>query len=379
MSCAPHPGVGEASLPPATVPCAVLDRGAIPASQSRRVRDANRESRSLSCRPVLALALVMAWLVGAPEGGVPRLRLELIVAPELTGRCGGPRDLEARIAERLGTDPFGARPTEAELVLWVEVDHDPSGLRATVDLIGSASGESSGARALSSAACAELFDAIAVSVAVRLDPLGTALSEPAATTTTTTTTTATPLVAAAASDSAPDAWTLAAHLAPWGSLGATPELSLGLRAGVTLDHATLRLGVEGRYDLATEARVARQSGVEVALLAVHALGCILPRPWFGCAAVVAGAHRATGQGLEDAQAITTPYVGAGLRGGVDVPLGAGLSLRPEVEVQLALTRTTLRVSDAPAWVSSDVSAGLGVAIVYALGRSRDAGSNEEVR
>ncbi|MBI4822283.1 MAG: hypothetical protein HY791_38845 [Deltaproteobacteria bacterium] len=328
----------------------------------------------------LRLGILVAGIALADPAlaeNIPSLELELTTSPGAARTCEPRSVLESKVAERLGRNPFSV-PAERRVSVRLEALGDTHSARiAVIDL---ETHEVLGERELTSVDCQELFDAIALSIGLIFDPLGKGSQPPGQPDSPPTSAPdpdparsvePTALAAPAGTDPASPSGTqaideLSVSVGPWLSAGVGPAASVGLRPSISLSMSHLRIGIEAGYDFPTSATVERRSGVAVELISARVLGCFLESPWLGCVVLAAGAHRATGEDLESAEGATTPYSAAGLRLGLVLEVSPRVSLRPELEALLTLTRTTFRVSNEPAWVSPVGSVGFGCAVEFEL-------------
>ena len=62
------------------------------------------------------------------------------------------------------------------------------------------------------------------------------------------------------------------------------------------------------------------------------------------------------------QQVTAPFLAAGARVGLELPLGSILTAGAHADVLAPLTETVLRVNGQPVWTSPAISGALGVTI-----------------
>ncbi|HVY45416.1 MAG TPA: hypothetical protein VHB21_06030 [Minicystis sp.] len=304
-----------------------------------------------------ALLIAMAPAAAASAGDArPKVRLELHRAPGAE-TCADEAETAHAVAERLGYDPFdgGARdvvrvvlaPRGRELVARIErLDGD---------------GASAGAREIGSTArdCKELSASVALEIAIALDA-SRALLAPA------------PLAAApekAPSVAAPRARTarrrltatpprhvveakrvrVSAGVDAHGAFGSAPGPAFGVGVHGDVALGRLELGLEGRADLPASTRAPRGGEVSGQALFASVVPCAHVAWFVGCAVASAGALLGSAAGSPAGARGATPFAGAGLRAAIDLPVGSRLTLRPYVEAEAALARTTLTYGGRQAW------------------------------
>lgn len=303
-------------------------------------------------------------------------------------RCPDDETLRTAVAARLGYDPFRA---EAPIGIEVAITRAGHGLRAAVRR-DDPSFPRSPARVLTSpsADCGDLAEAVALTIGIAIDPIRAAgvptavhgrAPEPAAL--------PAPVVAPApppvqraptlaprATRVAPAASVTTRRIAPRAgttvafrvavlggvafaaapAVAPTAAVSLGLRAGAFTGD------LEARADLPTSMEVAPDTSVTTSLLLLHLVPCVHFRFAVGCAVAGAGALRGAVRTPDDAQSLVTPFVVAGARLGVEIPIYGPITLRGEGEVLATVTRVELRVNGRLAWSTPPASAVLLVGV-----------------
>ncbi len=285
----------------------------------------------------------------------PRATLELEAGP-----CGQV-DLRAKVAARLGFDPFvGERGDIAIRVAVLPANPGLAAVITTADVAGGDPGE----RTVQSqhGDCDALFDAVALTIAVAIDPLQLhappkeQVPDDAAS----------PPTEPEESDPTSLSWVVEVFGGASAAFGTTPSPTPSARLGVEIGDGTFSVGAEGRYDAPTSEPVGGTSAIEVALIAGAGFGCYRIAWGRGCVLVVGGAHRAQGENLANTEPVTTPFVAAGARTGAELQIYGPLAVRAEGELLIALTRTTLRIGNTAGWTSPDVAGGVGVSLVVRL-------------
>jgi hypothetical protein len=151
------------------------------------------------------------------------------------------------------------------------------------------------------------------------------------------------------------------------AVGSAPSVAGGVTLQGRLQWRSLSVGLEGRVDLPAYRDV---SGGQVSssLLLAGVLGCYHYRWVAGCALVMAGALRAAGHDIPNAESSTLAYVAGGVRLGVEVPLFSILALRVHSDLVVPFTRITLRETDTRTeiWSTPSLSGAFGLAVVGAF-------------
>jgi hypothetical protein len=311
--------------------------------------------------------------------------VEATLSYEAPSRCAPPGDFEARVAARLGYDPF---VSDAGRAVVVHVRATGAAWKARV-AIAEDGGRTSGNRELTSTvSCDDLAATLAVSVALALDPEAAlhvssptsgpertpdrsqanatpASSVPASR----APSAADPLDTPSQHDAAPPAARKAAALhyeigaGAVGSAGAAPLPTVGAEVfgAITWEH--FALGLEGRADGASSSSTSSGASASVRL----SLGTLSPCYAFGvlrvCALASVGALTAEGTGATVAQHSATSLYGAvGGRVGIDTPLFGPVALRVHADALAPLTRSTVRVGDEVLWETPLLSGALGIAL-----------------
>jgi hypothetical protein len=301
-------------------------------------------------------ASVVSLLAGGASAS-PNARLVYGRSLEADG-CPDEARLRAAVASRVGYDPFFPHAPRTVVVTIARKDR---ALVARIELIDD-SAHSGGARELTATpgACEELFQSTALAIAI--DPR--ALLGPASTPAEERDAPHAPEPpppppladrAEPAERRPPPALPASGRprirvtAAGRGSAGIAPALAPGFFAGGGLVWRRTSLGVELGAHLSTVA--GSRSGAEArAWIAAGAVvPCIRVVPLDLCGTLAVGRFEATGQRVVAPSTEATPFVGVGLRPGLEVPLGGGVQARVDVDVLANLTRTTVRVGDEALW------------------------------
>lgn len=319
----------------------------------------------------VALALV-GGLAGAQRSEHAHAVLDYRVASSAPG-CPTRDELGDAVAARLGYDPFGDPPRGA----------DGAPQRVSVEVTfakGTYTGKLvlGGTRSLTSTNCRELVDSLAVAVALGLDP-ESALRPPASAPTAAPTVAPAPSVvlpaptaspapapSVSAAPSGPSA-PLAARvwLGPLGSVGDTPSPTLGLGLGGELQVLPhLAFEAEASSTLPSSVRIGR-GGRGTAYGSVSQLllaACFPFEPVSLCATGSGGFFYADAGDVDTARAELTSHGAVGLRASLRLALSPRLFLRAQLDGQVPLAHTELRIDGASLWETSPVVGRLGLAL-----------------
>lgn len=278
-----------------------------------------------------------------------KVKLVYLRAPEASD-CADEEELRDAVKARLGFDPFSkSAPTTIE----VRVDRKAEQLTSLIRITSDGPPLE---RSLSSSGkdCTEHSQAIALAVALAIDPLSTA---------------------PAPKTPEPPAVVVVAPVTPevekrvevqgllqasvLGALGTEPGPTAGLAFGGGVRLARFSIWLEARADL--PGSLAVESGrVRANLLAGALLPCLHLGVFRGCVLMQAGILRAEGDRLTDAKQLVFPHVALGARLAVEWPSTGRWALVGNLDVAAPLIRTTLKVSDRTAWSSAPLSGSLGL-------------------
>ena len=278
--------------------------------------------------------------------------------------CPDDEALRDAVRARLGYDPFAEG---GELSLAASIERSGKELRAR--LVLSLEGAPSGERELLSerAECSELGQALALAIALAIDPLAQPVPAPPAPPAPVDKPAVRILIQPAPKEPQPPVpapkWpkSFLAQLSVRGALGAQPGPTAGLAVGVGLRVAAVSVSLEGSTDLPTYQGVAGGS-VGGAISAGSLVPCYHLGPLGICVTAAFGALRSEGQHLPDAQRATTFWAAVGARAAVEVPADGLLAFRAHLGLQVPLVRNTFTVGELRAWTSSPVSGDLALGI-----------------
>ena len=319
----------------------------------------------MGCRrlAMVLAALAVAAAVAGPARAAPSVRL-VYVRGSGAEQCPAEPAVRAAVSARLGYDPFldGAREN-----LLVEIQRGARAFRVVVKLIGEDS-RPRGVREIAVAgdACSTVIDALALSISLTIDASAppapsAAASPPPPPPRATAPPPAQPAAALVATPQPPpearrtQALSLRAGVGAVGSLGAAPAATAGGTLFMGVRWRALSLDVEGRADLPADGdSEAPPVGVRSWLVAGALLPCLHAGIAFGCGVAAVGRFGAAARNIPVAAERHGPWSAAGLRVGVEWPVGRVLSLQGYAQLLAALTRDTLwvdttRVYTVPLW------------------------------
>ena len=301
--------------------------------------------------PAAVGALLLCFFSSRVAAASPRHLFLQYKREEGLEQCPSREQLASDVAAHLGYDPFVGTAIDE---LRVELQKDAEGrplarieLRTSADAV-------LGRQTLQSldTDCRELAETLALAVSLAIDPLaGAAPPAPAATI---------PPLHPPEPEATPISF--AAQAGVLGSLGAAPELSFGVSVGAELRRGGWSWGVEGAGSFGASEKVMAGS-VGASSLNGALLPCARPGSFGGCAVIAAGALYGSADNLGQAHNTTTPLLSLGARAFYDISLSSHIALRPTLEVDFPLVRTTLLVAQQPVWTTSTVCGSLGLNLV----------------
>jgi hypothetical protein len=322
-----------------------------------------------------ALGLVVASALASKVArAAPTARLVYSRAADAAS-CPDETALRKAVATRVGYDAFF--PWAQRTIVAAIVRRERSFV-ATVDLVDEG-GIDHGAHELhTDGACGDLLDAVALAVAIAIDPRSM-LAAPLAT----TREHASPPPDAPPTPPMPPPSSLMAPppgaapsmpvevrpriafevgMGPVATLGMGPETALGGEVGVGLRWSRLSIGLEGLVDAPSSATAKAGKGQASAWLALGSLvPCVTVRPLFLCAVVQAGSMRASAQGdPTTSAAVSRPWFALGGRVGTLIPIRGALGLRVHLDLVADPAPTTLYLNGQEAWTAPVVAGALGI-------------------
>ena len=304
--------------------------------------------------------LFLAWSLLASRtarASHPAVALRYERAPGADS-CAGPDELRRAVAARLGYDPF--QVDEGLDTIIVRIRPVGSGLEGTFERQAPSQTATRTPSTITSknSSCTELMSALAVGIAIAVDPLSIMREPPSVAPTPAPPPPPPPPHAPPppAPPSPPAEVTLPVRdpvlvevgLGPAVSIGAVPAPSFGARAFVGVFRGIFELDLEGRFDTATS--LATHGGsVEASLV----LGTIAPclRTWLviACGELSLGELRGVGVGFAETHDGDTFYAAAGVRAGMEFSLGQRFGVRVAVEGETPLQPTQLYANVVSVW------------------------------
>jgi hypothetical protein len=287
--------------------------------------------------------------------------------------CPDEGALRRAVAARVGYDPFFPYAPRTIVASLSRREH---AFVATVDLVDE-NGVSQGARELrAQGECGELLDAVALAIAIAIDP--ELLSQPAPPA-------PPPPSPEAPAPTAPAPPPPPAQVQPPPQVASVPEIapqpialeaSAGLLASVNMAPglaAGLALGAGGRWravslavEGAIDAPAGRSSGggnVSSWLTYAAVVPCAHLGPVFACAVGQAGFMRASGSGIPRTRGDSLAWLAAGGRVGGEVAMSDTVGLRLRADVVADLDPMTLQLQGASAWIAPHVAGSLATEIL----------------
>ena len=300
-------------------------------------------------------AVVIAGATSA-EALRPAARLDYL---NLSGAqsCPDEPTLRQLVAAQMGYDPFTA---DAATTISVSIEETPDKLLATVR--AHFQNGHTAQRSLRSANkdCRELAASTAFAIALAVDPLlpqrrrapavPTAQAAPERA--------AAPVPPPRGADVGVEAELLL-------GLGQAPEVGFGGALRVSLLSESFLLTLEARADMPSSLSIPG-GRVGASLFAGVAAGCYRWKALQACALIGLGALRAFGSGFPGDAVRWLPWVGAGARAAVRVPLSTSLYLEAHGDLIFPLVRSALLVGDVEVWRMSIVGGTIGLGLGYRL-------------
>ena len=269
----------------------------------------------------------------------------------------------------LGYDPFR---DSAEQTVSAHLGPGRRGLEAVIEL-HDAAGLERGARRIAPGQkdCAQLAEAVALAMAIAIDPLvleRAARPKVQRTPTVPRAGVAMPPGNSRATPTQPEAAPVRAPIAGrigisgHGAFGVAPAATAGFDLLAGLRRGRFSAGLGARLDLPAYRDV---DGGRISAWAAlgQGLACVHAGSVAACAMGAGGVLRVDGHEFHDARGKTRPWAGAGGRLAVEFPLAGRLALQAYGDLLFAFTRTALLVDDHPLWETPAVSAAVGAGVL----------------
>lgn len=287
------------------------------------------------------------------------------------------------VAARLGYDPFFA---SAEKTIVARIVRNREELRATVELVDD-HGMVRGVREFKAPAaqCNELVATMALAISIAIDPTNPGIlgdapkarpepvrSKPASLERPPPPASAPPAPHASERpevdaperprDTAEASSELRAGAAVVGAVGTAPAATLGVGLTAGIRKGIWSFNLEGRSEL--PGTISVDGGwVRTSLWAGGIAPCLHFDPLAICATAWLGSLRAQGWGFPTSRTDHALYAAAGLRAGLELPLTARFSFRPELDLLGTLFPVDLKVDGASQWAAPGFSALLRVGVM----------------
>jgi hypothetical protein len=323
-------------------------------------------------RVIATLAAVAFASGGASAHATPSARL-IYSRARGAESCPEEEALRRAVALRVGYDPFFAWAKKTIVARMARIS--PRAFVASVDLIDE-NGMEHGARALhTEGECGELLDAVALAIAIAIDPRSlmprsTAPDAPPPPPTNAPHAAAPPSPATplpepqfAAESSPPLPLIFEGSAGAVASVGVAPLPAAGLALGVSVRSRRVSLAAEGRIDAPVSAG-ATGGGSIVSWLATAALiPCAHALPLFVCALGEAGAIQASSEGIADQRSQSVLWLAVGGRFGVLLPLQGDTLLRVRADVVGNLNPRTFQLNGRDQWTLPPAAGSFGADVV----------------
>ncbi len=319
--------------------------------------------------------LGLTWLAGVAHaaGGEGRTRARLTYAggADIAG-CPSERELKDAVAARLGYDPFeaGSSDDAGGREVAVHVRRRGTGLVGSLELRG----PRPGTRELASPRgdCRELLDALAVAIAIGIDPASLTrvstdpppspsppVSDGAVVAVSTSSRPSSPETPRAEGKGRGEAVDVRFGAGPLAVFGELPATAAGLFVTASIRLRWFEPMLEGFATLPVS--LATPDGtLSASLLAVSVLPCGHASAFFGCLGLATGGLRGEGKEIASPRSGTELYVAVAARAGVELPLSNLLWVRGYVEAVAPMTRITLQLASEDVWRMPSVGARVGL-------------------
>jgi hypothetical protein len=284
--------------------------------------------------------------------------------------CMDEAGLRIEVARRSGYDPF---TTDARARLVVTVNRQGRQIIGTLQFFDEA-GAPGWTRTypVSADDCGTLVSAMGSEISYQFQPSPTVVTPAPA-----PTTPAAPIAPEPAPRESPPAVVLhapepfrALELSAGGavSAGFAPAIAFGATLGAGYRFQVFSLAGELRFTAPASDAVVSPPGARISVLAFggSVLPCVRLPPVFGCAVLSIAEIFGSASGVDSPRPDSGPYVGAGLRAGVDAPISPSFALRFSLEALGSIRGARLVLDNAEVWKTSPVSGSLQAAFVTFL-------------
>lgn len=283
--------------------------------------------------------------------------------------CPSEREIRDAIAARLGYDPFTVDRAPRDLVL--RVTRNDKVLDGSLEVRG----DNPGRRSIDSPAgdCRELGFALATAAAIMLDP--ESLSRPPPEEPRPEPPPEAPSAPAAglassrsrealnAPSEPSEPWRPIAALQPELLVGELPAPTFGAAVAVGARRRGLSLSIEGAATLRASDDL-QVGTVTASMITGGLLPCVHLSYVFACVSARIGALSAEGSRVTDVLSATKLYAGVGPRLGIEVPLGANLSVRAHADGVIPITHVHLELDTRNVWATPTVTARVGLGVAW---------------
>jgi len=338
------------------------------------------------------LARAMAWLIEKKAARLVAFASTLLVAVTASATpsakltysrgpgaetCPDESELRKAVAARLGYDPFFPW---ANKTIEAAITRGKRGFHGEVKVLD-ADGLVRGARALDATShdCSDMVRALALAISIALDDLGVeapaALVEPAPAPPDTTPAASSPSPPSSAPSPdrpppeapPPERRVIAVSLwlGPDLSFGTAPDPALGLQIDLRLRYGLGSLDLEARADLPASGGTSAQGQVSTYLVVGSLVPCVhWPAPVFACAVVTTGGFQESGVNLAVPRTASAPYLAAGARVGIEIPLSSHYFLLAHADALGVFLRHAVQIDGMNAFslpaLAGQVGLGAGV-------------------
>lgn len=152
------------------------------------------------------------------------------------------------------------------------------------------------------------------------------------------------------------------------SAGFAPAIAFGATLGAGYRFRVFSLAGELRFTAPASDAVTSLPGARISVLAFggSVLPCVRLAPVFGCAVLSIAEVFGSATGVDASRNDAGPYVGAGLRGGVDAAISSRFALRFSVEALGSIRGARLVLDGSEVWRTAPVSGSIMAAFVTFL-------------